>query len=220
VPLTRFTFLQQCLRDCLGFIIDGDLAIKWKEPSMRANHRSVGTLLTYARVLCLTILQGTLPFISYRVLDAWSIKENALHTAIDDLESFAWVLLWAGLHASPVKTHKEASWIEGLSRNNFGLLAAQKCAILHHKFRHKDDFSPHLVTLSPLLKKWFALAWTAKDALDEVLDRHGLPPVSDEGSEEQTAQSDEFILDLEELCLDYYKRYLEKAVEFLNTKEP
>ncbi|KAF8511365.1 hypothetical protein JB92DRAFT_2639550, partial [Gautieria morchelliformis] len=67
-------------QDCLGFIIDGDLAIEWEEHYRPVKH-----------------CPGTLPFISYRILDAWSINKPTLHTAIDDLESFAWVVLFAAL---------------------------------------------------------------------------------------------------------------------------
>ncbi|KAF8511367.1 hypothetical protein JB92DRAFT_2639253, partial [Gautieria morchelliformis] len=63
---------------CLGYIIDGDLAIRWEQPCRPAKYRS-----------------GVLPFISYRIIHAWSLDKPIykLHTAVDDLESFGWVLL-------------------------------------------------------------------------------------------------------------------------------
>jgi Fungal protein kinase len=37
--------------------------------------------------------QGTIQFLSLRLLDAWEFENPYVHTAIDDLESFLWVLL-------------------------------------------------------------------------------------------------------------------------------
>jgi hypothetical protein len=39
-----------------------------------------------------------LPFLSIRLLTAWLHNESIVHTAIDDLESFFWVLSWALIH--------------------------------------------------------------------------------------------------------------------------
>ena len=46
---------------------------------------------------CSLPLQGTLPFISRRLLKAWHDHEDTTHTIIDDLESYVWVLLWTVL---------------------------------------------------------------------------------------------------------------------------
>lgn len=42
--------------------------------------------------------QGTLPFMSKRLLRALELGTCALHTAADDLESFLWVLVWSLAH--------------------------------------------------------------------------------------------------------------------------
>lgn len=39
--------------------------------------------------------QGTSPFISPRLLFAWSGDTPIIHTAIDDLNAFVWVIIWA-----------------------------------------------------------------------------------------------------------------------------
>src|SRR5215472_5656254 len=84
---------------CAGILTDGDLAIKWNDDSRsRANHRSV-SLLIHCLVRCsFYVYQGTLPFISSRLLSEWCLEEEeapkSTHTAIDDLESFLWVLVW------------------------------------------------------------------------------------------------------------------------------
>ncbi|KAH7915092.1 hypothetical protein BJ138DRAFT_998734, partial [Hygrophoropsis aurantiaca] len=52
-------------------------AINWKlDQRELANHRF-----------------GTLPFISPRLVDAWRPGELVVYTAIDNLESFLWVLI-------------------------------------------------------------------------------------------------------------------------------
>ncbi|KAH9163309.1 hypothetical protein EDB89DRAFT_562696 [Lactarius sanguifluus] len=70
------------LRSCRGFLADLDHAIEWgKVPPTRSRD-----------------LSGTLPFISLRLVNAWSANKPALHTAADDLESFMWVLVWSLVH--------------------------------------------------------------------------------------------------------------------------
>ncbi|KAF8272963.1 hypothetical protein EI94DRAFT_1499358, partial [Lactarius quietus] len=64
---------------CCGFLIDGDHAIQWHEAS-------IGSSLEQS---------GTLPFMSTHLLNALYSGCRALHTAVDDLESFLWVLVWS-----------------------------------------------------------------------------------------------------------------------------
>ncbi|KAH8990484.1 hypothetical protein EDB92DRAFT_746312 [Lactarius akahatsu] len=44
------------------------------------------------------VRQGTLPFMSIRLLDEWYLDRPTLHTVVDDLESFLWVLVWSLVH--------------------------------------------------------------------------------------------------------------------------
>jgi hypothetical protein len=39
-------------------------------------------------------------FMSTRLLSAWQLRGTTIHTAIDDLESFLWILIWGIVHAS------------------------------------------------------------------------------------------------------------------------
>ncbi|KAF8498071.1 hypothetical protein F5888DRAFT_1571100, partial [Russula emetica] len=55
---------------CLGFLIDGDHAIKWREFSGSQS------------------ISGTMPFMSVRLLGTWQGDDATIHTALDDLESF------------------------------------------------------------------------------------------------------------------------------------
>ncbi|KAH9083530.1 hypothetical protein EDB83DRAFT_2212655 [Lactarius deliciosus] len=89
-PIDRFPGLSMNLLDlpdqdvksCRGFLIDGDHAIEWREDATTPSlERS-----------------GTLPFMSIRLLTGWYLGRPALHTAVDDLESFLWVLVWSLVH--------------------------------------------------------------------------------------------------------------------------
>ncbi|KAH9040469.1 hypothetical protein EDB85DRAFT_1850184, partial [Lactarius pseudohatsudake] len=64
---------------CRGFLVDGDHAIEWHKDTITPSlERS-----------------GTLPFMSTRLLNQWRLNRPVLRTAIDDLESFLWVLVWS-----------------------------------------------------------------------------------------------------------------------------
>ena len=52
-------------------------------------------------------------FMSMRILGLWQGHESVFHTALDDLESFLWVLIWCIVHLS-----KD---IEGARANNRGI---------------------------------------------------------------------------------------------------
>ena len=54
-----------------------------------------------------------MPFVSMRILNAWNSKDKFVHTALDDLESFLWLLIWCIAH-----TTKD---IEGAKAANEGI---------------------------------------------------------------------------------------------------
>ncbi|KAL0952127.1 hypothetical protein HGRIS_008755 [Hohenbuehelia grisea] len=64
-------------KDCIGVLSDGDAAKKWGDLREPAIHRS-----------------GTKPFISNRIIQGWKEQVPIVHTPIDDLESFIWVLYY------------------------------------------------------------------------------------------------------------------------------
>ncbi len=41
-----------------------------------------------------------MPFLSMRLLTLWQLQATTIHTALDDLESFLWVLIWGIVNAS------------------------------------------------------------------------------------------------------------------------
>ena len=98
--------------------------------------------------------QGTLPFMSVRLLSAYEDQEMGaeqpiIQTAIDDLESFSWILVWVIVHV--LKGNKTAT------ANNPKILA------LHRKF--SGDLSSQVgkdavlrlwqdVVFGELVKEW------------------------------------------------------------------
>jgi len=169
--------------------------------------------------MILTVLQGTLPFISYRVLAAWAIGKSVLHTAIDDLESFAWVMLWAALHTPAVKTPTEDLWLQALSSDNINMVADKKYVIMMEDLE-PEDMSEPLRILSPLLTEWFAIARAGRTALNSFLKRFTLSTIDElrpTVPDDIARTPDDFCSELEAFCLSYYKLYLKKAVEFLDT---
>ncbi|KAF8260716.1 hypothetical protein EI94DRAFT_1747628 [Lactarius quietus] len=77
--------LDLCL--CRGFLIDGDHAIEWRK---RRGTASVSPLERSA----------TLPFMAKRLVMAYTKETPVLPTAVDDLESFVWVLVWTLVYIS------------------------------------------------------------------------------------------------------------------------
>jgi hypothetical protein len=111
------------------------------------------------------------------MLWGWISQENPVHTAIDDLESFVWVLLWTVLHT--IQHHdelsrKEAIWLDGLLSDDYGRLADMKAGI----GRQIDDLImmartlKGLSALAPLLQTWLDLAHKSSLLLEMTLESH------------------------------------------------
>jgi hypothetical protein len=132
-----------------------------------------------------------------------------LHTAIDDLESFAWVGLWAALHQMTEKSIEEKLWLAALSCDDISRVADKKLAIMLNRF-NAEDLSEGLPPLLPLLKDWFSLAKVAQDQLDELIWEKMAPTSDDEVIQKAVPE-------FKDLCHDYYVQYLQKTVEFLST---
>ncbi|KAI9447959.1 hypothetical protein H4582DRAFT_44012 [Lactarius indigo] len=105
------------LSSCRGFLTDWDHSIEWRKvPPTPSTDRS-----------------GTLPFMSLRLVQAWSRNQPALHTAVDDLESFLWVLVWSLVHI-----FKKSATITNESAVINDLAGA------FSSYRHRDVLSKYL----------------------------------------------------------------------------
>jgi hypothetical protein len=147
-------------------------------------------------------MEGTLPFLSIRVLRGRRRQENPVHTAIDDLESFIWVLLWTLLHT--IQRHDElssdeADWLDGLLSDDYGRLAAEKAGIR----TQIDDLITMAVTskglsaLAPLLRTWLDLAHESFLLLEMKLKSR---PVND---------------DFHAFCKGWYQKYIDTGLSHL-----
>ncbi|KAF9504023.1 hypothetical protein BS47DRAFT_1265412, partial [Hydnum rufescens UP504] len=61
---------------CLGIILDADHVISLEQ---------------YKPAALSTHCMGTLPFMSYWIIDSWTNADKIKHTALNDFESFIWV---------------------------------------------------------------------------------------------------------------------------------
>ncbi|KAJ7083688.1 hypothetical protein B0H15DRAFT_802729 [Mycena belliarum] len=140
---------------CRGILIDGDQAVKWKEAREPGTHRS-----------------GTLPFMSQDMIRGMSRPLNTTHTALDDLESFTWVLVWECLHRGK-SLNLLSDWdLESL--DDFKVDSPQ------HLARFKGDFlstckdggskwrGSFLSPFKDLLARWAGIRWEASEQMADL----------------------------------------------------
>ncbi|KAF8969234.1 hypothetical protein BDZ97DRAFT_1726418, partial [Flammula alnicola] len=143
----------------IGVLNDGDHAVRCKcgseEP--RSKQRS-----------------GTLPYISQRLLYAWTWTpdEASVHLAADDLESFAWTLLFVTLQITKERgikwTTDEGAWYRYMrDRTTLDDMLTRRHSIIAQLKQHLNKknprapvFSPLISHFAPLLNEWFDLAST------------------------------------------------------------
>ncbi|KAF8969235.1 hypothetical protein BDZ97DRAFT_1796717 [Flammula alnicola] len=150
---------------CIGIISDGDHAVRWKREASepRAKQRS-----------------GTLPYISRRLLIAWyeTLDISSVHLAADDLESFAWTLLFAVLEITKERgikwTAAEGRWYRDMSdtttlydmwtRKHAIIVRLKELIDIDRNNPTAPSFSPIISHFAPLLDEWFDLAstWASK----------------------------------------------------------
>ncbi|KAG9224224.1 hypothetical protein CCMSSC00406_0004723 [Pleurotus cornucopiae] len=133
-------------QDCVAFLIDGDVAKRWSSAE-QSSHRF-----------------GTLPFLSLRISTEWASGGQASHTPIDDLESFAWVLLYELLHWAPSRTQSETRWWKLLNADGVSHMPVSKRSILYEWQVEGPKLSPYLSCCEKLLEKWFnsVQSWSKK----------------------------------------------------------
>ncbi|KIJ41908.1 hypothetical protein M422DRAFT_171633 [Sphaerobolus stellatus SS14] len=161
-PVEAFSNLGELyFNECVGFIIDGDLAVKWNnldhEDALRRS--------------------GTPPFMSINLIQSWLSGEEIYHTPIDDLESFIWVLLWAIFDILPKKriqlTPVEQRYNDSLRSNSLGLLGVKGGLLDDLDIRPLKKWSSGFRAFAPLLKEWLTLA---KQARAEMIAFEDSPP--------------------------------------------
>lgn len=144
---------------------------------------------------------------SRRLVESWAKENDCLHTAIDDLESFAWLVLWSALHSAGRKPEMEI-WADDLSQDNTRALynAKEAISIRLTDFLvtlNLDQFSPSFSFLHPLLRDWFRISFDAQNDVNNCI----------AGRDEVLREP--FHNRLEDMCFKYYTKYLTRGVEFL-----
>jgi hypothetical protein len=125
------------------------------------------------------LFQGTLPFMAVRLLKEWdSVKKLApvfTHTAIDDLESFLWVLFWVSLERHHRQSDElpspEDRWWSTLNSDDVQKQLMKADIIRDLKLLHEDEdagFGP-IKPFAKLILEWGDLADEAQSAVHRAL---------------------------------------------------
>jgi hypothetical protein len=120
--------------------------------------------------------QGTLPFVSLRLLNAWRMGRSQRQYFIDDLQSFAWVLLWSALEIQSTKL--KADLDDGMAsrwRHDLHALTMQTCVQFKKSIWYEVSSALRGVMPIPdevlgVFRKWFELCY-ALQVTDDALDR-------------------------------------------------
>jgi len=156
-----------------------------------------------ARIIQLTVNHGTMPFMSIRLLSAWQGRQTVIHTALDDLESFLWVLMWGIVYAS-----KD---IEGAKTANGGIqlmLDAWSGDVIYNRTKYSTVESWEDAVFGDLIQEWFNTFRQASRENKRVTEDMS---IMDLGSQEWDDACDE----LESYCKDIYKEVLESGFRYL-----
>ena len=147
-----------------------------------------------------------MPFMSMRLLNALHVQEEIIPTALDDLESFLWLLIWCIVHAS-----KD---IEGAKTANQGIqqmLKAWSGNALYNTVKRpiaEIHWTRNDAVFGDLIQEWlntFRRAHQENERLTEDMSTMHL------GSQER----DDACYELESYCKDVYKEVLESGFRYL-----
>ena len=192
---------------CRGFLVDGDYSIEWRKapptPSLERSVRRKALRASLDSSSIMYVLQGTLPFMSMRLLSAWVGDLPIVHTAVDDLESFLWVLVWALVHIFKKIAKTRNATIDVLaewsSSYHFTNVMAREPII---QVGWKD------VVFGGLLREWLNISLMARLAIE----RH-VETVS--GSGHDVDRRREAFDQLEEYCRSVYLEFIQTGHKHL-----
>ena len=120
--------------------------------------------------------QGTLPFMSLRLMKRWHVRLPYEHTPIDDLESFLWLLIWCiySIIEDKVRDGTDVMWLKILRSSNVETHASSRQAILAHITTLDDPENVHVSPLetlfNPLLLDWQKILPSARRDMQALLD--------------------------------------------------
>ncbi|KAG8891640.1 hypothetical protein FRB99_003437 [Tulasnella sp. 403] len=170
-------------QNCFGICPDADQAIRWQEARQVMNERL-----------------GTYQFMSCAMLAAWNTGIPMMHTAVDDLESFMWVLVWMGLKGFSNNDRDVGPVIDAMRKGSAKLFTLEDwCA--------KADFSEPVDLLRPLIRHWCDMVLIYSKPMRTRLSAHPKKPTD--------AQERSLLQEIKRLSLATYKAYLESGFKYL-----
>ena len=190
-------------------ITDGDLAVRWEENDrVLADHRSVSLSIVppgrgSSKIVLALSSKGTLPFMAVRLLDEWlgaaCRGARFTHTAIDDLESFLWILFWVPLEVQHIKCdmnkdskcdidkhvkcdknkhvkcdkhiHLESAWRRILNSAVIDVQSAKSDLVrkLSSAIKHEKPLG-YIRLCHDLIVQWHEIAARGREEVEELLD--------------------------------------------------
>ena len=147
-------------------------------------------------------------FTSVRLLEAWAGQQPAYHTALDDMESVVWLLVWVLLLRRPRDelSDSEQGLLGAFSSNNVARLADAKRALFRDEHYKDPDFTwqEGNELLAPIVCEWLAIAEEMDKEARAMLKPGELQEVDN--------------AELDRVTHQYYLRFLESGVRFLSSK--
>src|SRR6266852_2798163 len=146
-----------------------------------------------------------MPFMSMRLLTAWQVQRTIIHTALDDLESFLWVLIWGIVYASKN--------IEGAMAANDGIelmLQAWSGDVMCNRAKCSTaEYSWKDAVFGDLIKEWLKIFQKANEENRQLTENMSFMHLD---SQEWNDACNK----LESYCKDIYKEVLESGFRYLD----
>jgi hypothetical protein len=145
-----------------------------------------------------------MPFMSIRLLSALQVQKAVIHTALDDLESFLWLLIWGIVNAS-----KD---IEGAKSANEGIqfmLAAWSGNVIWNRTKVTTaENNWEDAVFGDLIREWL-------DIFRRARKENGRLTMDMSTMHLGSQEWDDACNELESYCKDIYKEVLESGFKFL-----
>ena len=146
-----------------------------------------------------------MPFMSMRILGALQAKKATIHTALDDLESFLWLLIWGIVYAS-----KDIAGAKAANEGIQLMLDAWSGNVVCNRSKHTivEDSWTDAVFGDPI-QEWLDTFRKARKVNKRFTEEMSTMIL---GSPEWN----EVCNDLESYCKDIYKEVLESGFRYLD----
>jgi hypothetical protein len=145
-----------------------------------------------------------MPFMSMRLLAARQLREKIIHTALDDLESFLWLLIWGIVYAS-----KDIEGAKGANRGIEFMLDAWSGDVISNRSKLPTaEESWDDAVFGDLIREWLDTFRQARRENKRVTRDMSTMRLGSQGW-------DNTYNELESYCNDTYKKVLESGFRHL-----